>query len=81
MGMMKNYLLNLVCACAPENGFAQDAIEHSILTGQVQLSGTYELEKDTALIMSQYDRIILRYRRVPLRLRTRQTGRPVLLAA
>jgi hypothetical protein len=56
MGMMKNYLLTLVCECAPENEFSQDAIEHAIATRLVHL--TYSLEEDVVEIMSRYDEII-----------------------
>ncbi len=61
MGMMKHYLNDLVCACAPDNGFAQEAIEHAITTGQVQLTGTYDLEVDTVHVMNRYDAIVSAY--------------------
>lgn len=55
-----NYMLLLLCTCAPENGFGQDAIEHAIVKGNVTL--TYTLDKDVATIMSRYDAIIESFR-------------------
>ncbi len=78
IGFHKNYLNNLLCACAPDNGFAQDAIEHAILTGQVQLSGTYSPALDAVLIMERYDSIASRYHAVPAKLRTRLPETPRL---
>jgi len=59
---MKDYLLKLLEACAPENAFAQDAIEHAIFNDNIAL--TYDLEADTQKIMAQYDDIILSFRLV-----------------
>jgi hypothetical protein len=44
MGMMKNYLLTLLEHCSEEQ-FGQDAIEHAIVTGALEL--TYNLPTDT----------------------------------
>jgi len=60
MGMTKNYLNNLLCACAPTNGFAQDAIEHAIIQGRILL--TMNLEADVRAIMARYDDLIEDYR-------------------
>ena len=43
MGSMKNYLLTLLQHCSEEQ-FGQDAIEHAILNGALEL--TYNLETD-----------------------------------
>jgi hypothetical protein len=59
MGMMKNYLLNLLAQCSEEN-FGQDAIEWAILSGLVHL--TYDLDRDLHQIMPRYDEIIEAYR-------------------
>ncbi len=59
MGMMKNYLLNLLQQCSEEQ-FGQDAIEWAIVTGLVRLS--YNLEGDIRETMSRYDEIIEAYR-------------------
>lgn len=59
MGMMKNYLLNLLQQCSEEQ-FGQDAIEWSITSGRVRL--TYELDRDIREIMPRYDEIIEAYR-------------------
>ena len=61
MGFHKHYLNDLVCACVPDNGFAQEAIEHAIVSGWVTLSGAYDLETDTIIVMNHYDQIISRY--------------------
>jgi hypothetical protein len=61
MGMMKNYLLNVLQACS-EQTFGQDAIEYAIQMGWVKL--LYNLEADTKAIMEQYDDIIEGYQRV-----------------
>ncbi len=50
MGMLKNYLLTLLCRCS-EHQFGQDAIEHAIETGRVKL--TYRLETDLRTIMGE----------------------------
>lgn len=60
MGMMKNYLLNLLQQCSEEK-FGQDAIEWAIASGLVRL--TYDLERDVHETMSRYDEIIEAYRR------------------
>jgi hypothetical protein len=59
MGMMKNYLLNLLQQCT-EKQFGQDAIEWAITSGLVRL--TYDLDKDVHEAMSRYDDIIEAYR-------------------
>ena len=59
---MKDYLLRLLTECAPENGFAQDAIEWAIFENRIRLS--YTLEADKHRIMQQYDTIIANYRAV-----------------
>jgi hypothetical protein len=59
MGMMKNYLLNLLHQCSVEK-FGQDAIEWGIVSGMVQL--TYNSDRDIHQIMSRYDEIIGAYR-------------------
>lgn len=64
MGFHNNYLNDLLCACAPENGFAQEAIEYAIVSGWVTLSGTYQLEVDIRIVMTQYDAIIAGYHTV-----------------
>ena len=60
MGMMKNYLLNLLQQCSEEQ-FGQDAIEWSLVSGLVRL--TYDLDSDIRECMSRYDEIIEAYRR------------------
>jgi hypothetical protein len=60
MGMMKNYLLNLLQQCS-EHQFGQDAIEWAVVSGLVRL--TYDLERDIHETMSRYDQIIEAYRR------------------
>ena len=57
---MKDYLIRLLTECAPENGFAQDAIQWAIFENQIHLS--YVLEADTAQIMQRYDAILESYR-------------------
>lgn len=59
MGMMKNYLLNLLQQCSEEK-FGQDAIEWAIVSGRVRL--TYGLDRDIRQTMSRYDEIIEAYR-------------------
>ena len=39
MGMIKHYLLRLITGCAPDNAFAQDAIEHAIQAAWIQALG------------------------------------------
>lgn len=62
MGALKNYFNDLLCACAPGNQFAQDAIEHCLVCGNVEL--TYNPAIDQKNIMEQYDSILESYRRV-----------------
>jgi hypothetical protein len=50
MGVMKNYLLTLLQQCSEEN-FGQEAVEHAILTGALQL--TCNLETDLHQIFDQ----------------------------
>ena len=59
MGYMKNYLLDLVCACSPEHAFGQDAVEHAIITGAVRM--TYDKPRDVIEILSHYDEIVVAY--------------------
>ena len=59
MGTLKNYLLRLIGECGGDNAFAQDAIEHAILTNQVKLTGHFETDQQT--ILSRYDSIIETY--------------------
>lgn len=61
MGYQKHYLNNLLCACVPENGFAQDAIEYALVSDNVRLSGCYDLETDVRIVMNQYDQIVEAY--------------------
>jgi hypothetical protein len=60
MGMVKNYLLNLLQQCSEEK-FGQDAIEWAVVSGLVRL--TYDLDRDIRESMSRYDEIIEGYRR------------------
>ncbi len=62
MGMLKHYLLRLITVCAPDNAFAQDAIEHAIFSGHVRLTGNLETDQHT--VLSQYDAIIENYQHV-----------------
>ena len=64
MGFHKNYLNDLICACAPDNGFAQEAIEYAIVSAWVDLSGSFDLDLDTRIVMAKYDAIISGYRTV-----------------
>jgi hypothetical protein len=59
MGMMKNYLLNLLQQCSEEK-FGQDAIEWAVVSGLVKL--TYDSDLDIRQTMSRYDEIIEKYR-------------------
>tara|TARA_Y100000593_G_scaffold12745_1_gene23622 strand:+ start:19760 stop:20017 length:258 start_codon:yes stop_codon:yes gene_type:complete len=59
------YLNDLLCECAPENGFAQEAIEFAVLSGSILLS--FDMETDTYQIMRMYDDIIDRFREVRTR--------------
>ncbi len=60
MGMLKNYVLNVLQHCSEEQ-FGQDAIEWAIESGFVTLS--YQLDQDVRNIMSKYDAIIEGYRK------------------
>ena len=57
---MKDYLLRLLTECAPDNGFAQDAIEHALLTGLIHCPGA-DFQADVQTVMNNYDRIIEAY--------------------
>jgi Flp pilus assembly pilin Flp len=57
---MKDYLLRLLEQCAPDNGFAQDAIEYAVVMGWVTL--TENLIADVQTVMGQYDTLLTRYR-------------------
>ena len=59
------YLNDLICDCAPHNGFAQEAIEFAILTGLVLLS--FDMDTDKYQVMRLYDEIIDKYREVQSR--------------
>ena len=50
------YINDLLCECAPDNGFAQEAIEYAILRGNVLLA--FDEESDKYQVMRQYDEII-----------------------
>jgi hypothetical protein len=52
---MKHYLNDLVCRLAPENCFAQDAIENAILSGLIKL--TMDPVVDDRIVMDRYDEI------------------------
>lgn len=56
---MKDYLLKFLTTAAPENGFAQDALEWAVLNGLLKLTG--DLETDVRQAMQQYDIIIESY--------------------
>lgn len=68
MGMMKQYLLQLLTLCSDEQ-FGQDAVEWAIMSDHIQL--TYNLDADLRLIMGepgkpetgQYDPICEHWRR------------------
>jgi hypothetical protein len=60
MGMMKNYLLELLQKCSEEK-FGQDAVEWAVVSGLVRL--TYDFDRDIRGAMSRYDEIIEGYRR------------------
>jgi hypothetical protein len=69
MGMMKQYLLNLLSLCSDQQ-FGQDAVEWAIVSGRLKL--TYDLESDLCLIMGQpgqpetgqYSALVETYQRV-----------------
>jgi hypothetical protein len=50
MGMMKNYLLELLHLCSDQQ-FGQDAVEWAIVNGHLQL--TYDLQHDLRMIMGE----------------------------
>ena len=60
MGAIKHYLLQLVTRCAPDNGLAQDAVEHYLLAGHYKITG--HLPTDVGALMARYDLIITTYR-------------------
>ena len=62
MGFWKQYFNDLLCECAPGNGFAQDAIEDALKTDP-SLQVTGELQADVQKVMAKYDTIIESYRR------------------
>ena len=62
MGYWKNYFNDLICQCAPDNGFAQDAIENALQTDPT-LQVTGQLEIDARKVMAKYDHIMESYRR------------------
>jgi hypothetical protein len=56
-----NYHLRLLEACAPENGFAQEAIYYALKLNLVRTTGK-DFDADVRTIMSRYDQIIDAYR-------------------
>lgn len=60
MGMIKNYLLSVICSCS-EHEFGQDAVEYAVSMGLVKLTGN--LNDDVAAIMKDYDDIVENYRK------------------
>jgi len=73
MGMIKNYLLNLLQQCSEEQ-FGQDALEWALESGMVRL--TYDLDRDVRELMSRYDEIIEGYRRSTAQGAQRLTPQP-----
>lgn len=61
MGYAKNYHLRLLETCAPENGFAQEAIDYALQLNLVQTSGK-DFDADVRAIMARYDEILDAYR-------------------
>ena len=59
MGMLKHYLLTVLERCSDE-AFGQEAVEHAITTGAVQLTGV--LDADLRAILAQYDQHCHAYR-------------------
>ena len=58
----KHYVLTLICNCAPENGFAQDALEWAIHNRcQVKVVLTGDLATDTFNLMERYSDIVQAY--------------------
>ena len=55
MGAMKNYLLEIICEAAPDEQRGQDAIEHAITSGFIEL--TYSRDLDLAKIRAEWDQI------------------------
>lgn len=78
MGMIKNYLLEVLQQCSEEQ-FGQDAIEWAIVSGLVRLS--YDLDTDIREIMLRYDEIIEAYRRSPARVQGKHVRAPMARAA
>jgi hypothetical protein len=73
MGMIKNYLLELLHQCSVEQ-FGQDAIEWAIIFGLVRL--TYDLDRDIHETMSRYDEIIEAYRLSSAKTARKAASRP-----
>ena len=61
MGYAKNYNLRLLETCAPENGFAQEAIDYALQLHLVHTTGE-DFDADVRAIMSRYDEILDAYR-------------------
>jgi hypothetical protein len=61
MGYAKNYHLRLLEACAPENGFAQEAIDYALKLNLVHTTGE-DFDADVRAIMARYDEILNAYR-------------------
>lgn len=59
---LAHYIPALLQHCAPENGFAQDAIERHILASQPPIALTGDLAGDARLIMPHYDSLIETHR-------------------
>jgi hypothetical protein len=57
---MKDYFLKMLETCAPEDGEAQDAIEHALIEHRVNLSGAFEADK--AVITAKMPEILAAYR-------------------
>jgi hypothetical protein len=62
MGAMKNYLLEIICEAAPEAQRGQDAVEHAISSGFVELS--YDRQIDLDRIRARWDDITERWDRM-----------------
>lgn len=60
MAAMKQYFLSVLEGVSDDN-FGQNAVEHAILTGKIELS--YNLQQDVAAIMAQYDVLCEAYHR------------------
>ena len=61
MGYAKNYHLRLLETCAPENGFAQEAIDYALKLNLVHTTGE-DFDADVRAIMARYDEILDAYR-------------------